>query len=236
MNFEIPKLNRITTPKGVELPVEFVRKTGCKRYILRLSNRGTARLTLPYHGNVREASTFLGRNLHWLDQQIEKRKTAALKSEWTIGSLVLVNGKAIELRLGAESNCVQFGEDILRIPEGTEDLKPAVQAKLISMANEHLPRRTIELAESQGLEIRRISIRSQRTRWGSCSIRKHISLNWRLIQTPPFVQDYIILHELMHLRQMNHSPKYWAEVEKVCPNYMEAEKWLRENGRLLRDT
>jgi predicted metal-dependent hydrolase len=100
-----------------------------------------------------------------------------------------------------------------------------------AVAVTELIRRTRELAAQTNSEISRVTIRSQRTRWGSCSRRRVISLNWRLIQTPQFVVDYIILHELMHLRQMNHSKKFWAEVEKVCPTWREAENWIRQHGR-----
>jgi predicted metal-dependent hydrolase len=104
-------------------------------------------------------------------------------------------------------------------------------AKSRALAVCELTQRTLELAAQVGEQINRVSIRNQRSRWGSCSLRRTISLNWRLIQTPPFVVDYIILHELMHLRQMNHSRRFWAEVEKVCPAWREAEAWLRRHGR-----
>jgi len=104
-------------------------------------------------------------------------------------------------------------------------------AKAEALAAIELVQRTRELAVQTHSHISCITIRSQRTRWGSCSRRGAISLNWRLIQTPQFVIDYIILHELMHLRQMNHSEKFWAEVEKVCPAWREAEKWIRRHGR-----
>ena len=113
-----------------------------------------------------------------------------------------------------------------RIPIAEFDVKEA-QCLAIS----ELLQRTRELAAQTNSNIARITIRSQRTRWGSCSRRRAISLNWRLIQTPQFVIDYIILHELMHLRQMNHSKRFWEEVAKVCPTWREAEKWLRQHGR-----
>ena len=100
-----------------------------------------------------------------------------------------------------------------------------------ALAASELVQRTHELAAQTNSEITRVTIRSQRTRWGSCSRRRAISLNWRLIQTPQFVIDYIIFHELMHLRQMNHSKRFWSEVEKVCPTWREAEKWIRQHGR-----
>jgi predicted metal-dependent hydrolase len=77
-------------------------------------------------------------------------------------------------------------------------------------------------------------VRNQKSRWGSCSRRGTISLNWRLIQTPEFVRDYIILHELAHRRQMNHSEKFWLEVERLFTDYLLAERWLKQHANLLR--
>jgi hypothetical protein len=78
------------------------------------------------------------------------------------------------------------------------------------------------------------SLLNKQSRRGSCSRRGTISLNPRLIQTPPFVRDCIILHELMHLRQMNYSARFWREVERVCPEHETAEKWLKQNSELLK--
>jgi len=103
-------------------------------------------------------------------------------------------------------------------------------AKARALAAMELTRHTHELATLTNSQISRVTIRNQRTRWGSCSRRRAISLNWRLMQTPDFVVNYIILHELMHLRQMNHSARFWAEVEKVCPTWRAAEEWLRRHG------
>ena len=90
------------------------------------------------------------------------------------------------------------------------------------------------MASLHQVTLSRVAVRNQRSRWGSCSAKKTVSLNWRLIQTPPFVLDYIILHELMHLREMNHSRRFWTQVEKVCPDYLQAEKWLNHHSGMLR--
>jgi predicted metal-dependent hydrolase len=92
----------------------------------------------------------------------------------------------------------------------------------------------LELAAEQGLRVNRVTVRNQRSRWGSCSRHATISLNWRILQAPTHVRDYLILHELMHLRQMNHSAKYWKEVANACPDYLKAELWLKEHNHLLR--
>ena len=83
------------------------------------------------------------------------------------------------------------------------------------------------------LTVRRVVIRNQRSRWGSCSRTGAIALNFRLVQMPPWVSDYVLLHELMHLRQQNHSRRYWRLVEQVCPDFRAAEKWLRVDGKAL---
>jgi predicted metal-dependent hydrolase len=102
------------------------------------------------------------------------------------------------------------------------------------LAARELPARVLELSARHQLTVRRITIRSQRSRWGSCSRHGTISLNWRLVQAPVFVRDYLVLHELAHLREMNHSPRFWREVARLCPNFAEAERWLKEHAGLLR--
>jgi predicted metal-dependent hydrolase len=97
------------------------------------------------------------------------------------------------------------------------------------VAERELPGRTWELARLHGIAISRVTVRAQKTRWGSCSARGSISLNWRLVQAPWSVVDYLIIHELMHRRQMNHSARYWQLVAEACPDYRAAELWLKRH-------
>lgn len=105
---------------------------------------------------------------------------------------------------------------------------------LLGRACVELPARLLELAAGQRLDVSRVSIRDQRTRWGSCGRDGHICLNWRLVLMPPWVRDYVMIHELMHLRRLDHSPSYWALVAATCPEYEQARRWLREYGPALR--
>lgn len=89
-------------------------------------------------------------------------------------------------------------------------------------------------ATELGLTVARVTIRNQRARWGSCGRDGHITLNWRLVLMPDWVRDYVIVHELMHLRRMDHSPAYWRLVAAECPDYRRARDWLRSNGASLR--
>jgi predicted metal-dependent hydrolase len=95
------------------------------------------------------------------------------------------------------------------------------------IAGVELRERLATLAARLDVAVRRVTIRGQHTRWGSCSPRGAIALNWRLVQMPDSVRDYILVHELMHLHQRNHSRKFWALVERACPDYRAARRWLR---------
>jgi predicted metal-dependent hydrolase len=89
------------------------------------------------------------------------------------------------------------------------------------------------LAARFEVTVPRVSIRNQRSRWGACSPTGTITLNWRLIQVPPDVRDYVIIHELMHRRELNHSRRFWRLVAAACPRHVEARQWLRTEGKSL---
>jgi predicted metal-dependent hydrolase len=101
-------------------------------------------------------------------------------------------------------------------------------------ASVELRSRLLELATAHGVTVSRVTVRDQRTRWGSCGRDGHISVNWRLVLMPAWVRDYVLIHELMHLRRMDHSRRYWRLVAEACPEYQEARRWLREHGPSLR--
>lgn len=112
--------------------------------------------------------------------------------------------------------------------------RPAHEEKsLRAQAARDLPPRLLAFAAAHGLNVTRVTIRNQRSRWGSCSPRGHIALNYRLVLMPEEVRDYILIHELMHLRQANHSIRFWRLVEAACPRFRESERWLKAHGPSL---
>lgn len=117
----------------------------------------------------------------------------------------------------------------------TTNLRPVEDEKASRQkAGRELPERLLELAARHGLAVSRVSVRNQRSRWGSCGRDGHICLNWRLVLMPESVRDYVLVHELMHLRRMDHSPAYWRLVAEACPDYRSARDWLRRHGPSLR--
>ena len=221
---------------GRDVPVALVHSRRARRYVLRLRADGLARLTIPRHGSTAEAWQFAQRHSAWLERQLHDFSQRPIRpTGWFAGAEILFRGERTKIETNA--NVICLGSETIPIAHAGViadlDLRPAIENHLRALASRELPARVMEFTAQHGLAVSRVTIRSQRSRWGSCSTGGVISLNWRLVQTPPFVRDYIILHELMHLRQMNHSARFWNEVERVCPDYRKAKLWLKENPGLL---
>lgn len=105
--------------------------------------------------------------------------------------------------------------------------------ELANQALEYIPKRVSYFAKIVGVDYGRITIRNQKTRWGSCSAKGNLNFNCLLMLTPPEVIDYVVVHELCHRKEMNHSKAFWSEVEKVLPDYKKSVKWLKEKGALI---
>ena len=103
-------------------------------------------------------------------------------------------------------------------------------AYLVEDAKRLIPLRVEHYAKQMGVTYGRITIRSQHTRWGSCSSKGNLNFNCVLMLSPEWVRDYIVVHELCHLKEMNQSAAFWAEVARICPHYKEAEAWLKANS------
>lgn len=234
-----------STEETTEPSVVFQRSAKAQHYRLTLRRDGTAVVTIPLRGSQRGAEQFVAQHAEWLERARSRQAVRPRAAEvWVIGTHVLWRGEMVEIRRatfpeasGADGQThrpqVCLAADVFRVPGFEGDLRPTLEAHFARLAKIELPARTWELAAVTGVEVKLVSVRNQRSRWGSCSANGTISLNWRLVQTPDFVRDYIIYHELMHLREMNHSARFWARVEEVCPNWREAERWLKRNGSLL---
>ena len=117
-----------------------------------------------------------------------------------------------------------------KLPEAQPKLTDAELRELARRAKEVLPEITAYYAPLVGVDYGRITIRAQRTRWGSCSAQGNLSFNCLLMLTPDDVMEYVVVHELCHRKEMNHSARFWAEVERVLPGYRESRRWLKEHG------
>ena len=230
-----PGVHRSPPPSGdgPRDPVVFRRSATARNYRLSIGRDGVAIATIPARGTQGEAERFVELNREWLDRARERQRRRPRAADiWTVGTRVLWRGALEEIRVASEGErpSVCLGADVFRVPALGGDLRAVLHARFLRLAKVELPARAWELAAHTRMNVTRISVRDQRSRWGSCTAAGVISLNWRLILTPEAVRDYIIHHELMHLREMNHSARFWACVEEVCPGWREAEAWIKSNG------
>lgn len=218
------------------VPLEFIRNNRARHYILRLTNEGTARVTIPWGGSKTQALEFAQTKTAWLARQIKRNEQRQEIRAWRHGSKLLYRGEWHRIEVGVEEGrqLVRFADQLLVLAAGENDLKEAIERHLRGLAEIEVPPLVRAAAVEHEVEIGLVQIRNQRSRWGSCSSKGTISLNWRLIQIPDWVRDYLIIHELMHTREMNHSARYWKHVGVACPDYEDAESWLTKHSELLR--
>ncbi len=204
-------------------------------YRLSVPHAGGPVLTVPRYGNWRDAERFLNQQLNWLAARL---KRAARPVTFRAGVRIPLRG--VEHRIvatGSSRGLVeayeQDGEAVLAVPGEPSHRARRLTDWLKTEAQKDLNRRVAVHAKRLGVEVKGISMRSQSTRWGSCSTTGRLSFNWRLVMAPPFVLDYVAAHEVAHLVEMNHSEAFWATVEKTLPNMERGRAWLRAHGRQL---
>jgi predicted metal-dependent hydrolase len=215
-------------------------------YLVRLRRHGQARrytlrihaasrevvLTMPPRGSVRQAREFAQKHGAWIAARLHRLPDAA---PFTHGALVPLRG--LEHRIdhrpcarGAVWIEVQANERLLCVAGEGPHLPRRVHDFLKREAKRDLETASRLAAQTLGVKIRRVSVRDQSSRWGSCSSTGLLSYSWRLILAPPFVLDYLAVHEVAHLIEMNHSRRFWRLVERVCPDVGRAKAWLDAHG------
>ena len=120
-----------------------------------------------------------------------------------------------------------------KLPQPQRKLTEEEVTALARQAAAEIPLIVEKASKTMGISYGRISIRSQRTRWGSCSAKGNLNFNCLLMLCPMEVREYVVIHELCHRTELNHSPRFWALVETYCPDYLRQRKWLKDNGGSL---
>jgi len=151
------------------------------------------------------------------------------------GSTLMIEGAPHVIRLSRDTRVRGVAEDgafhlSLPRPEDDQAVRAAIRATLSARALERIRQRLAHYAPLIGRQPGRVAIREQKTRWGSCSVKGNLNFNWKLIMAPPPVLDYVVIHELCHLWEFNHSPRFWTLVEKQMPDYRVWKKWLKDHA------
>jgi len=239
------------------LNVEFVRRRNQKNLRLKVSADKVI-VSGPYHCSEKQLKSFLKEKKSWVEDN--HRKMLARKKEVTEANrfhqgMMPYRGDWIKImfkkrvylddglsRLSMNPECDRIFWERSSIPENDAEIQDFLKSEegttiagefLKNIAKSELKRRFVEVADSLPFTWRKIFVRSQRTKWGTCSKAGNISLNWRLIKCPDAVIDYIIVHELCHTQHFNHSKSFWELVDHHYPQRRVAEAWLKANEQLM---
>lgn len=214
-------------------PVRVRRHRQARRYTLRIHavSREVV-LTMPPRGSVKHARDFAERHGAWIASRLRRLPGA---EPFVHGAVLPLRGRLhrIEHRPGERGAVwveTQGGENLLCVAGEAPNVSRRVHDYLKREAKRDLEVASRRAAQSLGITFRRVSVRDQRSRWGSCSSNGVLSFSWRLILAPPFVLDYLAAHEVAHLVEMNHSRRFWRLVAGINPDPGSAKAWLDAHG------
>ena len=219
---------------GATYPVRLRRHRQARRYTLRIqaASREVV-LTMPLRGSLKEARGFAQQHGGWIAARLRRLPEPA----------PLTPGRALPLRGVAHrivhrpqargtvwTGSTDSGEHLICVAGQAPHVARRLGDYLKREAKHDLDLASRRYAQMLGVEVRRVSVRDQASRWGSCSTTGVLSFSWRLILAPPFVLDYLAAHEVAHLKEMNHSPRFWRLLMKMCPHTRQAKAWLDVHG------
>jgi predicted metal-dependent hydrolase len=221
-----------------EREVDFLLKRGLKRRraVLTVDERGLT-VSVPWRTSDRYISRFLQDSASWVLRKLETWESRKPKPrQWQDGELIDYLGRQLHLLLATDQYpLVQLRDgDVLALSLPEPHTADAVRAALVKWyrrhAQAHFRARVEHFSARLTVEAPRVFISNAQTRWGSCNAKREVRLSWRLMQAAPHIVDYVVAHELAHLRQMNHSARFWRVVETLCPEYASARAELDAMG------
>lgn len=222
---------------GVIYRVALRRRDGAKRMTLRVSQAtGDVTLTLPRHVDIDSAATFAEAHGGWIATRLAKRPNAV---PFRHGAEVPLRGVPHRIMHWSQTRGLTRathdtdGKPIIAVAGETAHVARRVRDYLRQAALDDLGEAVARHTRTLGIPAKKLTIRDTTSRWGSCSSAGHLSFSWRLILAPPAVLDYLAAHEVAHLKEMNHSPRFWAVTRRLCPYTDEAEAWLKRHGASL---
>ncbi len=216
--------------------VDTVIRTKRRSISLSISLDGHVTARVPLHMPLELVERLIQQKSHWITHQ-KSRMLARPKSkpkQFEEHEQFLFLGQSYPLKISSDiSHAVVLEHGFLKVADVVKNRRDQVLVWYQIQAKNHITSRVDDLAKNFGIAYKSIKIRDARTRWGSCVTGGLLNFTWRLIMAPAAVVDYVIIHELAHVRHMNHSARFWREVGQMMPDYMDHERWLKENGRLL---
>jgi len=243
-----------TKPTRIIFPPETIELSGIKvSYTVRRSARARhLRITISPHNGVVvtmparlkryiNPEEFLRDKEEWILRHLSRMSFPANSTGLEPGATLHFQGNAYRLTVDRHQSArprisISNGELLVMLPDDFEgDLKETIKTWIKRQAERIIRQEAVRYAEIIGVEFNSLAVRDQKTKWGSCSKKGNLSFNWRLLLFPPQVRRYIVIHELCHLKHFNHSPRFWALVERYSPGYRESILWLKEHSSRMED-
>jgi len=214
-----------------ELDYTVRRSERARRVRVSVESDGAVRVTLPRRAPARAAAEAVRELRPWIDRRRAALERAATERARTPGTLPYL-GRELLVRPEPGRTRVHRRGDVLLVPGGT-GARDAIERWYRRAARAEIGPRLDAAVARAGTSYTGLTIRSQRTRWASCSSSGGMSFNWRLLLAPEAVLDYVVEHEVCHLEVMDHSPRFWALLEARVPDWREHAAWLRRYGATL---
>ncbi len=216
-----------------EIPLLVSRNPRARRISISLDGGGSVRLTLPRRTSLRQGLDFAEDKANWILDQLNALPERVPFEDGAI--LPLLGADHVICHQPAARRGVWCADGAIRVSGQREHLPRRVGDFLKAEARREISRRAKEKAGIVGRPVRRITLRDTTSRWGSCTSDGNLSFTWRLILAPEDVLDYVVAHEIAHLKHLNHGSRFWALVARLTADVTRSRRWLRENGdRLLR--
>jgi hypothetical protein len=220
---------------GAIHPIQLRRHAQARRYTLRVQAASrTVVLTMPLRGSVKEARAFAERSGGWIAARLKRLPQAIPFAD---GLELPLRGVPHRIAHRAARGTVWIEADgvqpVLCVAGDAEHLARRVRDFLKREAKRDLEIASRRYASALGVAVKRVSVRDQTSRWGSCTAAGVLSYSWRLILAPPYVLDYLAAHEVAHLVEMNHSRRFWRVVARIYPDWQRAKAWLNTHGTAL---
>lgn len=218
--------------EGKSISVSFRRNAKARRLIMRLSrDRSGVVITLPPRVGRGEALEFAKKSSRWI---VERLTAEPAGRPLRAGAEILLRGELRQIQhLGSRRGTVKLSENAVIVAGDAAHLQRRLIDWLKAEAKRDLVAASEFYAKAMDVRFHRLSVRDQKSRWGSCTSDGTLSYSWRLVLAPPFVLDYVAAHEVAHLRHMNHGRGFWRLVLSHCPNASRAKTWLKKHGAEL---
>ena len=225
-----------------DVPIQIVH-TNRKKTVSFQVIGNSVKVSAPRHLTDKELENLILRRMSWIKKKLHSPKAPPKPKNYTNGEVFTYLGTDYRLNLvSGEAESIRLNNQCLEVtvPESVSDMeaplfiKQSITRWYIQTAFEVLTEKTQYFARLTGVVPNSIKIKEHKARWGSCSYKNDISYNWRLIIAPQPVVDYVVVHELCHILEHNHSPRFWQHVGNIMPSFKEHRAWLKQNeGKLI---